>query len=194
MAVNEVQDLQADSAPMRLRDRIRVAERTSSGIASWQTGEDNKLRIWDNVREGWSPPLERNLVFEHYLRKVVFKCTGCLDTSVFEGGIQKHISAALQSAEDHEKASLKLHDDGSQTCSGCGVQFQARKQQGPKHLERMQGLWPHKNATEIIMKQFSLEPSVFVSEVKASGTEPEVNTVERRPRGRKRKRSRGRRR
>jgi hypothetical protein len=139
----------------------------------------------------WTGGIEQGIAMAHYLRKVVFKCTACMFTDIYEGRVADHIKGVAERYRQHLKAGLEpvFGKEPSKQCMGCNQVFLTRKNSADKHLEQMVAEGPaHKGAQETIMRRFSLAPSTPV----ANSTGPVDIQVERS--GRKRSRHRKRRR
>jgi hypothetical protein len=134
----------------------------------------NRIRLYDCVDGTWTAPLEQGMVFNHYLRKVVYKCSACNFSTVFETGgssVERHVTGVLERYELHQGAAVEAtvfpFSGGSemgQLCTGCSGQFTSRKQQGTKHLAHVLSLGEaHQGSVRLlVMKQFALEPSESV--------------------------------
>lgn len=190
-----------EAPPSSLRERVQIAERSGDGRVLWDTGSGNFQRLWDHVDGSLSQPIDTSTgFFTQMLRKVVFKCSECVEASPVEGNVDRHIQRVRAAFESHKDAEIitqvGVGVEPAQVCSGCGNRFVMRKKQAERHLERMQREGPeHVKAYEITMLRFSLEPPVSrPASVNGAGIEPEGLQVERRQRGRRRKRQRSRRR
>jgi hypothetical protein len=181
--------------------RPRTAEEAErAGETIWQSKDSTvaRVRLWDNIDRTWTEPMEQGMVMAYTARKVVFKCTACTFTSIFEGGVARHISDVSEKYRQHSRdkhgrgASLDLIPalpgaEPSMRCTGCNDVFLTRKDIAGRHLKRVVEEGPaHKDAQEVIMRRFSLAPSTPVT----NGIGPVDIQVERS----RRKRSRGRRR
>jgi hypothetical protein len=165
-----------------------------------------KIRLWDKVDQSWSRELPHDLAIQHYLLKVVDKCSACTYVSVFGNGdssIVAHVRKVQESYHQHKSATIEIHRNEReivQICTGCGTPFSSRRNGGQKHLNATLEAGPaHKEATKVTMLRFSLTPDGPVSAPVAtvvkeqdSGSQPEVG-VERLPERRRRRRHRGRR-
>ena len=83
-----------DGTAPTARERKQIVDQSGRDavIFDMDSSESGKIRIWDQVDETWTSPLERANAMDHYLAKVLFKCSGCTQTSLFEGGIEKHLA------------------------------------------------------------------------------------------------------
>jgi hypothetical protein len=199
-------DAQGREMPATLQERERAASQAAAGVANWykESGVDGvspaeRIRLWDNVDNTWTNPLERGMVHNYYLRKVVTKCSVCKTASAFSRDVSTHIDRTEQQHRDHEGAELGTTQgtgsDVVQICSGCGMPFALRKGQGRRHLERMKTEGPlHKGAGVVTIHQFSLAPPAPVAADTNNGTGPVDIQVERSSRRRRRSRPRSRRR
>jgi len=158
---------------------------------------DGRIRLWDNVEQGWTKPLGKVNAYEQYLRKVVLKCSACTYTTIFNGGVTGHVKATLEGAQAHRGAQAIHSQDGSArvvTCTGCGTVFRSRLNQGQIHINDVQAAErPHRGAVEVPMLRFSLAP-VALPETNGHKGGPEASQAVRMPVYGKRKRSRGRKR
>ena len=146
---------------------------------------------------------------EHYLATVVFKCSCCTETSLYEGHIEQHLAQLKSGYESHRDA--ELHQgigEGGQvnfTCTGCGTPMSMRKNQGTKHIERICSDYDaHVKAGTIdvlLTHKYATSPSVSMPEqitntVIFKGEQPEVDRVSRsvddRPRKRRRRKRKSR--
>ena len=140
--VNQSVDTYEGSAPTP-RDRRRIVDESGRDAILFDAGssEVNKIKLWDLVDHTWTSPLEKGIAMEHYLAKVVFKCSGCTETSLYEGHIEQHLVQLKSGYESHRDA--ELHQgigEGGQinlTCTGCGTPMSMRKNQGNRHIERI---------------------------------------------------------
>ena len=152
------------------RERRRIVDESGRDAVMFDVTESEigKIKIWDCVDNTWTNPLEKGSVMEHYLRKIVYKCSGCTTASLYEVDIKQHLTQLKSSYKNHEDAQLErgLGDGGIMAvmCSGCGSSFSMRKNQGQKHLDRIKE--DHGSHVEIgsinilLMHRYVMSPSV----------------------------------
>ena len=206
--VNQNVDTYKGSAPTP-RDRRRIVDESGRDAILFDAGssEANKIKLWDLVDHTWTSPLEKSMAMEHYLAKVVFKCSCCTEASLYEGHIEQHLVRIKTNYESHRDA--ELHQgigEGGQinlTCTGCGTPMSMRKNQGTKHIERICSDYDaHVKAGTIdvlLTHKYATSPSVSMPEqvtntVIFKGEQPEVDRVSRSVDDRTRKRRRRKRR
>lgn len=157
-------------------------------VFDMDSSESGKIRIWDQVDETWTSLFERSTAMDHYLAKVLFKCSGCTQTSLFEGGIEKHLTQLKMSHELHVEAELErgLAENGQMAvmCSGCSAPLSMRKNQGQKHIDRINETYQAhvKEGTidVLLMHRYTTSPSVSMpvqtmNTVVFADKEPEVH-------------------
>ena len=209
--VNQSLPTYEGSAPTS-RDRQRIVDESGRDAVLFDTdsGGDGKVSLWDQVDETWSSPFERSVAMEHYLAKVLYRCSGCKETSLYERDIERHLTQLKTSHEAHADAELQSNlGEGGQmgiTCTGCGAPLSMRKNQGQKHLDKINDDY-RTHAEEgsidvLLMHRYTTSPSVsmpvqIMNTVVFKGKEPEVNqenrsdvTSQARRKRRKRRRSR----
>ena len=183
-----------DGTAPTARERKQIVDQSGreAVIFDMDSSESGKIRIWDQVDETWTSPLERANAMDHYLAKVLFKCSGCTQTSLFEGGIEKHLAQLKISHEFHVDAELErgLAEGGQMavTCSGCGAPLSMRKNQGQKHIDRINETYQAhiKEGTidVLLMHRYTTSPSVSMpvqtmNTVVFADREPEVHQEKR---------------
>ena len=101
------------------RERRRIVDESGRDAVLFDVSasEIGKIKIWDCVDGTWTEPLEKGLAMEHYLRKLIYKCSCCIDASLFEADIKKHLTQLKLSYEIHKDAQLErgLGDSGVMT-------------------------------------------------------------------------------
>ena len=194
------------------RDRRRIVDESGRDavLFDMDSSEAGKISLYDQVDETWTSPFERNLAMDHYLGKVIFKCSGCNEASLHEGDIERHLVHLRINHESHTDAELERNlGEGGQMvvmCTGCGTPLSMRKNQGQKHLDRInndyQAHVKEGSIDVLLMHRYTTSPSVsmpvqIMNTVVFKGKEPEVNqenrsdvTSQARRKRRKRRRSR----
>ena len=208
--VNQNVPIYEGEAPSSKERRRIVDESGRDAIMfNMDSAEGSKIRIWDLVDESWTEPLERYLAMDHYLSKIVFKCSVCNETSLHEGDIQRHLTQVKTNSESHKEA--ELHQgigEGGQImihCTGCGAPLSMRKNQGQRHIDRIKNDYEtHIKAGSIdvlLMHKYATAPSVsmptqVMETILFEGKEPDVDqenrNVDDSPRRRRRRRRRNR--
>ena len=206
--VSQNVDTYKGSAPTP-RDRRRIVDESGRDAILFDAGssEANKIKLWDLIDQTWTSPLEKGMAMEHYLAKVVFKCSCCTEASLYEGHIEQHLVQLKTNYESHRDAELYQGiGEGGQinfTCTGCGSPMSMRKNQGTKHIERIRNNYDaHVKAGTIdvlLTHKYATSPSVSMPEqvintVAFKGEQPEVDRVSRSVDDRTRKRRRRKRR
>jgi hypothetical protein len=191
--VNQTLPTYGGDAPTA-RERRRIADESGRDaiLFDMDTSEAGKISLWDQVDEIWSSPFERAVAMEHYLAKVLYKCSGCKETSLYEGDIEMHLTQLKVNRESHAEAQLErgLGEGGqtSLTCTGCGAPLSMRKNQGQKHIDRMKNDY-QAHAKEgsidvLLMHRYTTSPSVsmpsqVMNTITFGDREPEVHQVNR---------------
>lgn len=63
----------------------------NGGVAIERSGDQiEKLKLYDMVDGTWTNPIESSMVYGHYLRKEVVKCSACTYTSVYDRDVVNH--------------------------------------------------------------------------------------------------------
>lgn len=155
---------------------------------------DGGMRLYDAVDGTWTQPLPRNYVIEHYIRKLVTKCSVCTFTSHADVGVNKHIEQEIVGARDHANGAEIRHEMAQGRvitfCTGCGVAF-ARPSRARGHIsERQESAKIHADARPMTMFRFRLQPEPPVAPIAIGPSEPSTEGQDGRSR---RKRSRRRR-
>lgn len=191
--VNQNVDTYEGNAPTP-RDRRRIVDESGRDaiLFNVDSSEDSKIKLWDLVDHTWTSPLEKSMAMEHYLAKVVFKCSCCTESSLHEGDIEQHLVQLKSGYESHRDAELHqgIGENGqiNLTCTGCGTPMSMRKNQGTKHIERISSdYYAHVKAGTIdvlLTHKYATSPSVSMPEqvtntVIFKGEQPEVDRVSR---------------
>ena len=79
--VSEVKEYQGDLPSSSDRQRI-VNESGRDAVMFDVTSDSTKIRLWDLIDETWTAPLERDMATNHYLRKMVYRCSACPEASL----------------------------------------------------------------------------------------------------------------
>ena len=159
------------------------------------------MPLWDCVTDTWTSPIPKSLVYQHYIRKIIFKCSSCPFNTTNESEMNSHIPRVRSQVQQHIGAEVMNQiSDGTPTtiCTGCGQVFQLRKNQGRKHLQEIEKMaQDHVESESVFMHRFSLtasEPTVIrrvpLGSLDAEGLS--ASTVEQRSERPKRRRRRGR--
>lgn len=205
--VNDVKEYQGELPSSRERQRI-VNESGRDAVMFDVTSESNKIKLWDLIDNTWTAPLERDTAMNHYLRKMVYKCSVCTEASLFEDDIKRHLAQVKAGHETHADAELirgiAEHGQPTTTCSGCGAPMSMRKNQGQRHIDSINDKYDtHTEAGDVkilLTHRYTTSPSVSMPEqivetIQFGGTKPVVqqasrNATEviRKPRKRRRRR------
>ena len=176
------------------RERRRIADESGRDavLFDMDSSEAGKISLWDQVDETWTSPFERAVAMEHYLAKVLYRCSGCTETSLYEGDIEKHLTQLKTSRESHAEAQLErgLGEGGqmSLTCTGCGAPLSMRKNQGQKHIDRIKNDYQahvkEGSIDVLLMHRYTTSPSVsmpsqVMNTITFGDREPEVHQVNR---------------
>ena len=189
--VNDVKEYQGELPSSRERQRI-VNESGRDAVMFDVTSESNKIKLWDLIDNTWSAPLERDTAMNHYLRKMVYRCSVCPEASLFEDDIKRHLAQVKAGHETHADAELirgiAEHGQPTTTCSGCGAPVSMRKNQGNQHIDRIKETYQAhvKEGTidVLLMHRYTTSPSVSmpvqtVNTVVFADREPEVHQEKR---------------
>jgi len=187
--VNQTLPTYGGNAPTA-RERRRIADESGRDavLFDMDSSEAGKISLWDQVDETWTSPFERAVAMEHYLAKVLYRCSGCTETSLYEGDIEKHLTQLKTSRESHAEAQLErgLGEGGqmSLTCTGCGAPLSMRKNQGQKHIDRIKNDYQahvkEGSIDVLLMHRYTTSPSVSMpvqtmNTVVFADKEPEVH-------------------
>ena len=191
--VNQTLPTYGGNAPTA-RERRRIADESGRDavLFDMDSSEAGKISLWDQVDETWTSPFERSVAMEHYLAKVLYRCSGCKETSLYEGGIETHLTQLKTNHESHAEAQLErgVGESGqmSVTCTGCGAPLSMRKNQGQKHIDRIKDSY-QAHAKEgsidvLLMHRYTTSPSVsmpsqVMNTITFGDREPEVHQVNR---------------
>ena len=208
--VNQTLPTYEGSAPTA-RDRRRIVDESGRDAVLFDMdSESGKVSLWDQIDETWTSPFEKSIAMEHYLAKVLYRCSGCNETSLHEGDIERHLVQVESNYKNHADAELErnLGDSGqiALMCTGCGAPLSMRKNQGQKHIDRIKNDYQahvkEGSINVLLMHRYTTSPSVsmpvqIVNTVVFADKEPEVNqesrsdvTSQARRKRRKRRRSR----
>ena len=191
--VNQMLPTYGGDAPTA-RERRRIADESGRDavLFDMDSGEAGKISLWDQVDETWTSPFERAVAMEHYLAKVLYRCSGCKETSLYEGGIETHLTQLKTNRESHAEAQLErgLGEGGqtSLTCTGCGAPLSMRKNQGQKHIDRIKNDYQahvkEGSIDVLLMHRYTTSPSVsmpsqVMNTITFGDREPEVHQVNR---------------
>ena len=205
--VNDVKEYQGELPSSRERQRI-VNESGRDAVMFDVTSESNKIKLWDLIDNTWTAPLERDTAMNHYLRKMVYRCSVCPEASLFEDDIKRHLAQVKAGHETHADAELirgiAEHGQPTTTCSGCGATMSMRKNQGQRHIDSINDKYDtHTEAGDVkilLTHRYTTSPSVSMPEqivetIQFGGTKPVVQQasrnapeVIRKPRKRRRRR------
>ena len=190
------------------RNMKRVASERDESFYAVVDDSSTSMRLWDVIDQSWTRPLPTTTLKSsgqsNYLSKTVYVCSACHFTTLFSGGVAKHVTVALGQNVTHKDAKIDIVPNPmtgmpNQVCTGCGDTFASRPGQGAKHLEGMIAGGPvHRSADELLVKRFNLDESEAVILSKEKVTSVEVTTAtgaeewsgERQVRRRRRPRSR----
>ena len=205
--VNNVKEYQGDLPSSRERQRI-VNESGRDAVMFDVTSESNKIQLWDVIDNTWTAPLERDTAMNHYLRKMVYKCSVCTEASLFQDDIKRHVAQVKTAYETCGNAELIRgvgeHGQITFTCSGCGAPMSMRKNQGQRHIDSINDKYDtHTEVGDVnilLIHRYTTSPSVSMPEqivetIQFGGRKPVVqqasrNATEviRKPRRRRRRR------
>ena len=172
----------------------------------YQPGEapTKRIRLWDNIEEAWTGILPQQHALEFNLKMVVERCSACPENSSGIGGhkrdIANHFQRIRDRASDHRGSDTKIMylpaiDGVIPSCTACGQTFRSKPQQATKHIDMvLEEAKAHKDASQLTVRRFSLEPPVLTFPDSRGEVRPELQQVERNPQKRRRKRSHGRKR
>jgi len=190
------------------RTMKRAASEREESFYAVVDDSSTSMRLWDVIDQSWTRPLPTTTLKgsgqSNYLSKTVYVCSACNFTTLFSGGVAKHVTVALGQNVTHKDAKIDIVPNPmtgipNQVCTGCGDTFASRPGQGARHLESMIAGGPvHRSADELLVKRFNLDESEAVILSKETVTSGEVATAtgaeewsgERQSRKRRRSRSR----
>jgi hypothetical protein len=159
----------------RYQSQIATEERDI--LFTQNGGENTRIRLYNHVDGIWTVPVDRNFALQDYLKKVVWKCTACTYTSIYDGQGEVHVRQIMQRARSHENARLEEerspHGGPIIRCSGCGAGFrQARRHLAEVHIEEAVRMAPvHRNAGQVLIHHFGLEDSAVEVLARTNGQE-----------------------
>ena len=190
------------------RNMKRAASDREESFYAVVDDSSTTMRLWDVIDQSWTRPLPTTTLKSsgqsNYLSKTVYLCSACHFTTLFSGGVAKHVNTSLEQHVTHKDATIDIVPNPmtgvpQQVCTGCGETFASRPGQGVKHLEGMIAGGPvHRSADELLVKRFNLDESEAVILSKETVTSGEITTAtgaeewsgERQSRKRRRSRSR----
>ena len=167
MVNQSVKEYEGNLPSSRERQRI-VNESGRDAVMFDVTSDSNKIQLWDVIDNTWTAPLERDTAMNHYLRKLVYTCSVCTETSLFEDDIKRHIAQVKTAYEMCADAELVRgigeHGQPSFTCSGCGAPMSMRKNQGQRHIDGIKNRYDaHMEAGDVeilLTHRYTTSPSV----------------------------------
>ena len=167
MVNQSVKEYEGNLPSSRERQRI-VNESGRDAVMFDVTSDSNKIQLWDVIDNTWTAPLERDTAMNHYLRKLVYTCSVCTETSLFEDDIKRHIAQVKTAYEMCADAELVRgigeHGQPSFTCSGCGAPMSKRKNQGQRHIDGIKNRYDaHMEAGDVeilLTHRYTTSPSV----------------------------------
>ena len=89
--VSNLQEYQGQVPSSKERQRI-VNESGRDAVMFDLNTEAGKIRLWDLSDGTWTAPLEKDVAMNHYLKKMVYKCSACNKCSVDQNEVKRHIS------------------------------------------------------------------------------------------------------
>ena len=207
--VNQSLPTYEGSAPTA-RDRRRIVDESGRDAVLFDMdSESGKVSLWDQIDETWTSPFEKSIAMEHYLAKVLYRCSGCNETSLHEGDIERHLVQVESNYKNHADAELErnLGDSGqiALMCTGCGAPLSMRKNQGQKHIDRIKNDYQahvkEGSIDVLLMHRYTMSPSVsmpsqVMDTIAFGGKETQVHeenrSVSERPARRRKRRRRSR--
>ena len=206
--VSNLQEYQGQVPSSKERQRI-VNESGRDAVMFDLYTEAGKIRLWDLSDGTWTAPLEKDVAMNHYLKKMVYKCSACNKCSVDQNEVKRHIAQVKTAYERCSNAELMStigeFNIPSHTCSGCGTPMSMRKNQGQRHIDKIREQYQvhyiDLNEIDILLThKYALSPSVLmpqqvVETIQTGVAKPDVqqasrnaDEVIRKPRKRKRRR------
>ena len=167
--VNQTSVTTYDGNTPSSRERRRIVDESGRDAVMFDvTSDSNKIQLWDVIDNTWTAPLERDTAMNHYLRKLVYTCSVCTETSLFEDDIKRHIAQVKTAYEMCADAELVRgigeHGQPSFTCSGCGAPMSMRKNQGQRHIDGIKNRYDaHMEAGDVeilLTHRYTTSPSV----------------------------------
>ena len=172
-----------------LRKQVENGNRDRVITAVEDDSAQNKVRLWDVIGNNWTQPFARNSANDHYLKKVIIRCSECTFTSPYDGDVAKHTKSVREKGEKHANAVVK-----ESTCTGCNLTFTGRSNSTQKHIANIKDAYEKHQGIieEQLIYQFSLQESLpnYLRKEQVAGAITGV--VERSVTPSKRKRSRSR--
>jgi hypothetical protein len=180
----------------------KLIEHSEGTISLSKFDESVGIRLWDVINKKWTGLLPSELVEPHYLKKDVYRCTGCNwvttlptgDGDVHRlSGHLKQISEGVESHADAEVLTVPGEKGTRFMCSACPASFHSPSR-WRKHMETFAPkiAEAHIGATGEIIKRFVLSPPIESVATPTVVAEPESAQVVRsqRPAGSRRRRGR----
>ena len=171
----------------RYRNMKRAASDREESFYAVVDDSSTTMRLWDVIDKSWTRPLPATMLKgsgqSNYLSKAVYVCSECQFTTLFRGGITKHVTAALEQYNSHKSATIDIVPNPmtgipQQVCTGCGEIFASRPGQGARHLEGTQAGGPkHRSVDELLVKRFSLDESEAVILSRETVTSGDLTTA-----------------
>ena len=140
-----------------LRKQVENGNRDRVITAVEDDSAQNKVRLWDVIGNNWTQPFARNSANDHYLKKVIIRCSECTFTSPYDGDVAKHTKSVRDEGEKHVDA---IDEKG--TCSGCDLTFTGRSNSTAKHIASIKDAYEKHQGIieEQLIYQFSLQESL----------------------------------
>jgi hypothetical protein len=195
-------DPQASAQEVSKEQFQKLLDTSDNPVFSPHEEGPGRVRLWDNVQQGWTAALPKQLVHGFYLEKLVEKCSVCTFTSAFTDKVRTHVKQVEESAQDHEQATpqdaiLAAGVSGIR-CSGCGASF-GTFTAANRHIEQRRRMGrEHSFVEALTMRLYTLtssEPDVLhrthIRGEDGTPEEPDASQVDRSTRRRHRRRGRG---
>ena len=186
---------QADAQDLQVLQRPEFGSLVGSSVR--RTGdEEAKVQLFDRIDGTWTSFLSEERANAWYIRKMTYVCSVCKWTSAWERDFKSHVTSAAATYRTHKDAEVTPVVTGvgpGYRCSGCSstFSFAGRAQ---RHIDAIHSQGGgHEGAELLLVRRFSLEPSVPLVAVQAASG-PVTSQVERSvaPRRRRRRRNRNR--
>ncbi len=161
--------------------------------------QEAKVRLYDRVDGTWTLPLSEEKAHEMYLKVVVYKCSACNWTSIWDNELDAHVATEKAIVGSHERATVEPVSTGAGPgfrCTACGTTkvTDGRARLHIRSRITQEGI-SHENVQLLLVRRFALEESAIDIET-ASISGPVASQVlrseEPRPRRRRHRRSRSR--
>ena len=129
-----------------------------------------KVRMYDTIDGTWTGPLNQRAVETFHLRKVVYACSVCQWTSIWEGQFQEHVKTARMQYKMHSKAELlpsPTENGLAFRCTGCSSAF-SMPGRVQLHIEGiLRQTAGHEGAQSVMARRFALEAPVTPAKTQA---------------------------